>query len=78
MEEKVQKINWLYLVGYVLGPAVICTICYALSAAFFPKGNMAVIFLMGPTIFGVGGWVFSGGLIFWKKSKEMEKKFLYV
>ena len=60
MEEKVQKINWLYLVGYVLGPAVICTICYALSAAFFPKGNMAVILLMVPTILAVVWWILRG------------------
>ncbi len=75
MEEKVQKINWLYLVGYVLGPAVICAICYALSAAFFPKGNMAVILLMVPTILAVVWWIFAGSLIFRKKSKELEQKF---
>ena len=75
MEEKVEKINWLYLVGYVLGPAVICAICYALSAAFFPKGNMAVILLMVPTILAVVWWIFAGSLIFRKKSKELEQKF---
>lgn len=72
-QQKIQKINWLYLLGYILVPVVICAICYALSAAFFPKGTGAVILLMGPTLLSVAWWIFGGTLIFKRKTKEFEK-----
>lgn len=73
MEEKIKKINILYLLGYIFIPVIICAICFGLSAAFFPKGNGAVILIMGPTALSFIWWVFGGTFIFKKKSKEFEK-----
>lgn len=73
IQQKIQKINWIYLLGYIFVPAIICAICFALSAAFFPKGAGAVILLMGPTILSVIWWIFGGTFIFKHKTKEFEK-----
>jgi len=49
-ETKVKKINILYLLGYIFVPIIVCAICFFLSYKFFPKGTMAVILLMGPSL----------------------------
>lgn len=73
--EKIRKINVLYLLGYIFGPMVITAICFALSAAFFPKGNMAVILIMGPSFLSVGWWCFAGTYIFKQTRKKITARF---
>ena len=48
--QKVKKINFIYLIGYIIVPILICALCFFVSALYFPKGNMAVILIMGPSI----------------------------
>lgn len=73
--EKIKKINVLYLLGYIFGPILISAICFGLSAAFFPKGNMAVILIMGPTFLSVGWWCFAGNFIFKQTRKKILARF---
>ena len=47
--EKIQKVNIVYLLSYIFAPILLCAICYTIGILFFPKGNMAVILFMGPT-----------------------------
>ncbi len=76
MEEKIQKINPLYLLGYILGPAAIAAASIGLGALCFPKGgNGAVITFMVIPILVVIWWIFGGSFIFKKKTKELEQKF---
>lgn len=70
-EQKIVKINILYLLAYILAPMLICIICFIISDLFFPKGNMAVILLMGPTFLSFLWWVFGGNFIYKKKQKEL-------
>jgi len=36
MEEKIKKINIVYLLGSIFAPILICLVCFAISAKFFP------------------------------------------
>mgnify|MGYP001076701769 CR=1 FL=1 len=74
MEEKIKKINILYLLGYIFGPMVICAICYLISYLYFPKGNGAVILIMGPTIISTLWLIFGVKVIFKQKQKKMEEE----
>lgn len=71
---KVKKINYLYLIGYIIVPIAVCAICFEASYLFFPDGVMAVILLMGPSILSFIWWVFGGKFIYNQKRKELEKK----
>ena len=73
--EKIRKINVLYLLGYIFGPIIISAICFWLSYAFFPKGTMAVILLMGPSFLSVGWWCFAGRFIFKQTRKKILARF---
>ena len=76
MEEKVQKTNILYLLGYILGPAAIAAASIGLGALCFPKGGTgAVITFMIIPLIAVAWWIFAGSLIFKQKTKEFEKEF---
>lgn len=72
--EKLKKINIGYLLGYIFIPIIVCAICFTISALFFPKGNMAVILIMGPSIISFIWWSFGGSLIYKNKQKELEKE----
>lgn len=74
MEEKIKKINILYLLGYVFIPIIICTISFLISMAFFPKGNGAVICIMVPPSISIIWWIFGGSQIFKHKTKKFEKE----
>lgn len=74
--EKIQKINILYLLGYIFIPAIICALGYALCYFCFRDGGTgAVLTTMVPTIAAVVWWIFGGSLIFKQKTKELEKRF---
>ncbi len=72
--EKVKKINISYLLAYIFAPIIVCAICFILSALFFPKGNMAVILIMGPSIISVIWWIIGGKAIYKQKQKKLEKE----
>lgn len=72
--QKVKKINLVYLLSYIFVPMIICAICFWLSATFFPKGNMAVILLMGPSFLSFIWWVFAGNFLYKKAQKKLEKE----
>lgn len=71
--ENIKKINLIYLLGYILGPIVICAICYVIGMAFFPKGTGAVILFMGPTLLSVLWWTLGGRILFKLNTKKFEK-----
>lgn len=73
--DKIKKINVLYLLGYIFGPILITALCYWLSYEFFPKGNMAVILIMGPSFLSVAWWVFAGRFIFKQTRKKILARF---
>lgn len=73
MENKVKKINWLYLLGYIFAPIIICAFCFLISYKFFPKGTGAVILLMVPPFASFIFWVFGGKFLYKKKQKEFER-----
>ncbi len=72
--KKVKKINMMYLLGYILGPIILCAICYLIGYNFFPKGTMAVILFMVPTFAAVIWWSFGGTILFKQKRKKFEKE----
>jgi len=72
--EKVKKINILYLLGYIFLPMVICTICFTTSYLFFPEGTMAVILIMVPSFTSVAWWIFGGRFIYNHNRKKLEKE----
>lgn len=74
--EKIQKINIIYLLSYIFGPILLCALCYTIGILFFPKGNMAVILFMGPTLLSMAWWIFGGTLIYKLKQKKFEKELL--
>lgn len=73
-EKKVKKINVGYLLAYIFIPIIICAICFGISAAFFQKGNMAVILLMGPSFLSIIWWIFGGKIIYKQAQKKLESK----
>lgn len=76
MKEKIQKINILYLLGYILGPALFCAICYTICYfCFHDGGTGAVMTTLVPTILAAIWWIFAGSFIFKKKTKELEARF---
>lgn len=72
--EKVKKVDGLYLFAYIFAPMALCAICFILSALFFPKGNMAVILIMGPSFLSVAWWIFGGRIIYNQMRKKLEKE----
>ena len=73
MEEKIQKINVPYLIGYILIPIAICALSFMIGYKFFPKGNGAVITFMVPPILSFIWWAFGGSFLFKRNSKNFEK-----
>ncbi len=72
--EKIKKINVLYLLGYIFVPILVCALCYTIGVMFFPKGTMAVILFMVPTFAAVIWWCFAGRFIYKRKQKEFERQ----
>lgn len=70
--EKIEKMNVVYLLSYIFAPILICAICFTISAIFFPKGNMAVILIMGPSFLSFIWWVFGGRLIYKQNQSKLE------
>lgn len=76
MQEKIQKINILYLLAYILVPILVCAIGYTLCYfCFHDGGTGAVVTTMVPTIAAIAWWIFGGTTIFKKKTKELEARF---
>ncbi len=73
-QEKIKKINILYLLGYIFVPIIICAICFIIGMLYFPKGTGAVILFMGPTILSALWWIFAGTIIFKTKTKKFEQE----
>lgn len=71
--QKMKKINILYLLGYIFVPIIICALCFTIGIIYFPKGTMAVILFMVPTFLTVIWWCFAGKFIYKRKQKEFEK-----
>lgn len=76
MEEKIQKTNILYLLGYIFVPIIICALGYTLCYLCFRDGGTgAVVTTMVPSILAFIWWVFGGSFIFKRKTKELEQRF---
>lgn len=76
MQEKLKKINPTYLLGYILIPLVICLISILIgNLAFHDGGSGAVICFMVIPIIAIVWWIFGGGLVFKKQTRELEQKF---
>lgn len=77
MHEKIQKTNLWYLLTYILAPMAICAVCYLICyLCFYDGGVGAVLTTMVPTILAAIWWIFGGSLIFRKKTKELEARFV--
>ncbi len=72
--EKIKKINVLYLLAYIFVPILVCALCFWISALYFPKGNMAVILIMGPSFLSVMWWILAGRIIYKQNQKKLEKE----
>ena len=71
---RVKKMNVSYLLAYIFGPILLCALCFLLSYAFFPKGVMAVVLLMGPCLLAFLWWVFGGKFLYNRNCKQMERE----
>ncbi len=74
MEEKIKKINIVYLLGSIFAPILICLVCFAISAKFFPKGTGAVILIMVPPAIAFVWWTFGLSMVFKNRTKNFEKE----
>ncbi len=76
MNEKITKINLLYLLGYIFIPIVICalgyTICYF---CFHDGGSGAVWTTLVPTLLAFVWWIFGGSVIFKQNTKKLIQRF---
>lgn len=70
--QKIKKINFGYLLGYIFVPIILCAICFTIGIIFFPKGTMAVILFMVPVFVSVMWWIFGGNFLFKKKRNLFE------
>ena len=72
--EKVQKINWGYLLGYILCPAVVAALSIFVGTRLFAEGGTgAVVCFMAVPIAAVV-WYVAAGRVFYKAGvKKMEK-----
>ncbi len=74
--EKVQKIDFIYLIGYIFIPILICTIGFELTYLFFRHGGVgAVITSLVPPLLAMVWWIFAGSFIFRRHTKAFEKEF---
>ncbi len=71
--QKIKKINILYLLSYIFIPIVLCAICFTLSILYFPKGTMAVILVMVPFFGSIMWWILGGKIIYKINKKKLEK-----
>lgn len=70
---KIKKINMLYLLGYIFGPVLLCSISVLIGYLFFKDGGTgAVIFFMGPFLIAFLWWTFAGTFLFKRKIREFE------
>lgn len=72
--QKVKKINLIYLLSYIFAPILICAICFLISIKYFPKGDMAVILIMGPSFLSIIWWIFAGKMLYKNGQKKLEKQ----
>lgn len=70
---KIKKVNVVYLLSYIFAPILICALCFWIGMTYFPKGNMAVVLFMGPSILSVIWWIFAGRMIYKRNQKKLEK-----
>jgi len=73
-EEKIKRVNYMYLGLFIFGPIVISCLCFLMSYLFFPDGVGAVILIMGPSFLSIIWWSFVGSFIFKWKIKQFEKE----
>ncbi len=74
--EKVQKIDLVYLLGYIFIPLLICTISIETGLLCFSHGGTgAVITFMVFPILAAIWWIFAGSFIFRKHTRAFEKEF---
>lgn len=71
--EKIKKINWLYLIGYIVIPILVMVLGVALTVwHVFPNSGVGTIifaiFIFGPVVF----WSVGGSIIFKNQNKKME------
>ncbi len=76
MNEKIQKINIFYLLGYIFIPLLVSALSILLGALCFKDGGTgAVITFMVIPILAVVWWIFGGSFIFRKQTRDLEQKF---
>ena len=76
MNEKITKIDILYLLGYIFIPILICAIGYMLCyLCFRDGGNGAVITTLVPTLLAFVWWIFGGTIIFKRNTKKLIQRF---
>ncbi len=76
MDENIKKIDWLYLLGYFLAPAILCTFLFTVGYTFFRDGGTGLVLTtMVPAIITFAWWIFGAKLIFRAKVKAFEQAF---
>lgn len=71
-EQKIKKVNVIYLLCYIFVPAIVCIACFVIKANYFEMGTMAVVFTMVPAALAVAWWTFAGKFIYKRKTKAFE------
>ena len=66
--KKIKKINFVYLLGYIFGPVILCAICFTLGMFICPDGGtMAVVLFMCPPLLSMVWWICAGRFLFKRK-----------
>ncbi len=71
--EKVQKKNMGYMLGYILGPAALVALCFAVGYFCFRDGGMgAVVCFMGAPALAVAWYILAGRMFYKSAVKKLE------
>lgn len=77
MDTNIQKINPLYLSLYIFAPILVCVISYLICyLCFYDGGTGAAITTVIPTLAAIAWWGLGGTILFKRKTKELEKRFV--
>jgi len=73
--DKVQKINYAYLLGYILIPLAAAALSILIGYLFFREGGAgAVVCFMVVPMLAVAWWIFANGILYKRGKKKMLKE----
>lgn len=74
-EKKIKKIDWLYLLGYIIGPLILLFVSISLASLhILPDNNIGTMVLFICIVGSILFWSMGGAFIFKMQKKKMAKE----